>query len=83
MAIGIGQLAYELPQTRCTVDELRRAGLVRSDADVLREFGFESVDLVDERLDPFDLAVVGIDESVQEAKHGTASIGEGPFQPFR
>ena len=43
MAIGIGQLAYELPQTRCTVDELRRAGLVRSEADVLREFGFESV----------------------------------------
>ena len=41
------------------------------------ELGLEGVDLVDERLDPLDLALVRVDEAVQEAKHGTVSIGEG------
>ena len=34
------------------------------------DLGLEGVRLVDERLDPLDLAVVRVDEPVQEAKHG-------------
>ena len=34
------------------------------------DLGLEVVRLVDERLDPFELAVVRVDEAVQEAKHG-------------
>ncbi len=38
--------------------------------------GFELVRPVHERLDAFELALVRVDEPVQEAKHGTGSIGE-------
>ena len=34
------------------------------------ELGLEGVRLVDNGLDAFDLTVVGIDEPIQEAKHG-------------
>jgi len=49
MSVGIAHLAYELPATRHTVDELHQAGLVRSAAGVLRDFGFESVYVDDEQ----------------------------------
>ena len=34
------------------------------------ELWLELVRLVDRRLDPFELAIVRVDEAVQEAKHG-------------
>ena len=34
------------------------------------ELRFELVRLIDCRLDPFELAIVRVDEAVQEAKHG-------------
>ena len=58
------------------------ADLVDALADlVVRERGellLELVGAIDVGLDAFELALVRVDEPVQEAKHGTASIGRGP-----
>ena len=61
---GLGDLGAELGE--CGADLLVGEGLV---------FGLEGVGLVDQRLEASDLAVVRVDETVQES-HGRSSIGE-------
>jgi hypothetical protein len=55
------------------VDPSAKLGVVEG-----RELILELVGLVDEWLEALQLAIVRVDEPVQEAKHGTASIGPGP-----
>ena len=55
--------------SRIAVDPLADL-LVREGLDL----GLEIVGLVDERLDPLELAVVGVDEPGKKAKHGRCSI---------
>ena len=63
---------------RCDLGpDLREAGadLLVGEGD---DLGLERVRLVDEGLDPLQLAVIGVDEARKETQHGRCSLAEVP-----